>query len=189
MNPHPPIAVTIGSHGRVRRIPTRRRRKASEFQASGSHPTVPVDTLPVRLGYLSVLVVDDDPANLRRASDMLAFWGIRAVEACSGREAVALVRELRLDLILMDLEMPKLDGLAASRQIRRLERDHARPRVPIVACRTERDFVASEALGQSGIDALIDKSLPAQALHDCLIRWCLPAARVAVRLPEHESSH
>lgn len=182
-------AVPLSLPGRVRRFPARPRRLASDFLAPGTQPDPRPGSTVAQLGYLSVLVVDDDPVNLLCASEMLAFWGIRALEARDGKEAVALVRELRLDLILMDLEMPLLDGLGASHQIRRLEREHARPRVPIVLCTGSGRFVLPAELGQSGVDALLDKPCPAQDLHDCLVRWCLPTVRGGAGTPTGESGH
>lgn len=126
------------------------------------------------LSYLCVLVVDDNPVNLLLAAEMMSLWGIRPLQAADGDEAVALVRELRFDLILMDLQMPVLDGLAATRRIRRLERGHSRPRVPIVAYTSWGTGVDPMRLQECGIDAALDKPCRPQALHDCLVRWCLP---------------
>ena len=80
-----------------------------------------------------VLVVDDNPVHRMLTSEMLALWGIQALLAVDGSEAVALACERPLELILMDLQMPVLDGLGATRQIRRFELDRTRARVPIVA--------------------------------------------------------
>ena len=63
--------------------------------------------------------VDDDPVNRTLASELLSCCGVKPLLAASGAEAVALARELRLDLILMDLRMPVPDGFAATAQIRR----------------------------------------------------------------------
>ena len=83
-----------------------------------------------------VLVVDDEPVNLILASAMLSSFGVKAMVAENGAEAVSLACAVRLDAILMDLQMPVLDGLAATRQIRRVEREHCRARVPVVAYTT-----------------------------------------------------
>ena len=59
---------------------------------------------------LHVLVVDDNPSNLAEACELLSRWGITPILATDGAEAVAVARERELDLILMDLQMPVLDG-------------------------------------------------------------------------------
>ena len=125
-----------------------------------------------------VLVVDDNPVNLVVASEMLSSWGIKALLAVDGTEAVALACELRLDLILMDLHMPVLDGFEATRRIRGLERDHSRTRVPVVAY-TSDSSVDQLRMRECGIDAVLDKPCDAQALHECLLRWCPPTGTPA----------
>ena len=121
--------------------------------------------------HLCVLVVDDNPVNLMLATEMLSFWSIKPLLAADGAEAVALANELRLDLILMDIQMPVLDGLAATRQIRRFERELARARVPVVAYTSSRSIQA-RLLHDFGLDDVLDKPCDAQALRDCLVRWC-----------------
>jgi len=80
-----------------------------------------------------VLVVDDNPVNLMAISTPMESREILPVLAADGAEAVALTSELHFDLILMDLQMPILDGLAATSAIRRFESDFSKPAVPVVA--------------------------------------------------------
>lgn len=129
-----------------------------------------------------VLVVDDNPVNRMLASEMLGLWGIHPLLAADGSEAVALACELPLALILMDLQMPVLDGLGATRQIRRFELEQSRPRVPIVAYTSSVAF-SSGGLGLQGfgMDDVLGKPCEAHELHECLLRWC-PAASVAASL-------
>lgn len=72
-----------------------------------SWPTVP-----------RVLIVDDDPTSLEDAGELLRLFGIAPMQATDGTEAVALARAHEFDLILMDLQMPVLGGLGATKQIR-----------------------------------------------------------------------
>ena len=124
-----------------------------------------------------VLVVDDNPVNLMLVSEMLSCLGIKPVVAEDGAQAVALAGDLQLDLILMDLQMPVLDGLAATIQIRHVERVRSRARVPVVAYTSTGPTPA--LLGACGIDGLLAKPCDMQALRECLARWC-PAAGSAV---------
>ena len=124
-----------------------------------------------------VLVVDDNPVNLLVASEMLLSLGLVPMQAADGAEAVALAREVRLNVILMDLQMPVLDGLSATRQIRQFEQAHRRDRVPVVAYTSRAP--ALRVLQSWGIDDVLDKPCDRHALQGSLQRWCphlLPAA-------------
>jgi CheY-like chemotaxis protein len=118
-----------------------------------------------------VLVVDDDLVNLVLASEVLSQAGVEALLAGDGAEAVALANELDFDLILMDLQMPVLDGFAATRQIRHFERTNARARVPVVAYTSSVDTDPLR-LQDCGIDAVLDKPCDPHALRACVSRWC-----------------
>jgi two-component system, cell cycle response regulator DivK len=79
---------------------------------------------------LLVLIVDDNQKNLKLARDVLRAGGFRTLEAASGAEAIALAAEHLPDVILMDLQLPDMDGIDAAR---RLARGTRTARIPIVA--------------------------------------------------------
>jgi CheY-like chemotaxis protein len=120
------------------------------------------------------LVVDDDPVNLMLASEMLSYCGIKALLASDGAEAVAIACDLRLDLILMDLTMPVLDGFEATALIRRFERENGRPRVPVVAYTATLVGGDRPRLRECGIDAVLEKPVDVHAFQACVMRWCSP---------------
>ena len=119
-----------------------------------------------------ILVVDDHKGNRLMLAAFLAQWSIAPIEAVDGAEAVALACGHRFDLILMDLQMPILDGLVATAQIRSFERKHLRPRAPIVAYSSS--ILASDwpSLRACGFDESLDKPCSDQSLAACLMRWC-----------------
>jgi CheY-like chemotaxis protein len=124
-----------------------------------------------------VMVVDDNPANHLDASELLSAWGITPVLAADGAEAVALAGAQDFDLILMDLNMPVLDGIAATQQIRRDEAENARARTPVVAYTSsvfsDLDSELPNALLRSrGVDGVLAKPCDARSLKACLVRWC-----------------
>ena len=119
-----------------------------------------------------VLVVDDHLENRLLLEALLYRWSIAPMHAADGAEAVALACGQHFDLILMDLQMPVLDGLNATAQIRGFERRNDQPRAPIVAyssCTLGTDWPILRACG---FDESLDKPCSSLALGECLRRWC-----------------
>jgi CheY-like chemotaxis protein len=127
-------------------------------------------------GPLRLLVVDDDPFNHVMVSAQLARLGLVPLKADDGAIAVAYACELRFDLILMDLQMPVLDGLGATAAIRRFEAQQARPAVPVLAYSSA--WMAASVLAAHGLSGRLSKPCPDAELLACLQLWC-PGARLA----------
>lgn len=121
-------------------------------------------------GSVSVLVVDDNPVNLMVMSALLQSRGVVPVLAADGAEAVALARESRFDLILMDLQMPVLDGWEATAAIRRFERACSRPAAPVISYSSM--SLGAASLARHGMNGSLDKPCNDHALEECLLRWC-----------------
>ena len=77
-----------------------------------------------------ILIVEDNEKNRRLMRDVLQFKGYRLAETETGEDAVRLARELHPDLILMDIQLPGIDGITAFRQIRA---DAATKTIPVMA--------------------------------------------------------
>jgi CheY-like chemotaxis protein len=103
---------------------------------------------------------------------MLARHGLTPIVAGDGAEAVALASGYDFDLILMDLVLPVLDGMEATRQIRRHECEQNSVRAPVLAYTS----LLPEAglLRACGVDGVLEKPCSDSALRECLIRWCVP---------------
>jgi CheY-like chemotaxis protein len=108
---------------------------------------------------LRILVVDDQPRARKSLKALLSTWSTAADmwEATNGREAVELARELPLDVVLMDVRMPEMDGLAATRLIK-----ECRPQVKVIALSMYVEH-QDEALA-AGADAFIGKGEAAERL-------------------------
>ena len=77
-----------------------------------------------------VLVVDDNPTNLKLARDVLEHSGWRVLAAATAADGIELARRHRPDVILMDIQLPDLDGLSALRELRS---DDGTQSIPVVA--------------------------------------------------------
>jgi CheY-like chemotaxis protein len=122
---------------------------------------------------LRVLVVDDCPVNQLLAGTLLARWGIRPILASEGAQAVRLAAEAAFDLILMDVDMPVMNGLEATARIRGFDAARATHRgVPVVAY-TGGPFPSDDReLRMSGMDAVLHKPCAAGEMAACLQRLC-----------------
>jgi CheY-like chemotaxis protein len=127
-----------------------------------------------------VLLVDDCPVQRLLGVALLSRWNITPELASDGREAVLLAGEQEFDVILMDLDMPLVDGFAATQAIRQQERSgNGRKRVPVVAY-TANDFASSDGLWfHSGMDAVLAKPSGPADMDKCLRRWCTDRLVVA----------
>ncbi|CAN5784756.1 hypothetical protein BH11PSE8_BH11PSE8_33160 [soil metagenome] len=120
-----------------------------------------------------VLVVDDNPVNQRVIIDVLAEVGVQPEVANNGAEAVEKVRATVYDLVLMDIQMPVMDGLEATRRIRALP---GRETTPVVAM-TANAYPEDRAEYQrSGMNDFVAKPIRLEALYAAMLRWVRPTA-------------
>ena len=150
---------------------------ASPGPAARPPPAAPLE--PGKAG--TVLVAEDNEINREVAAEMLASLGYRTVFAHNGREAVERVRQLALELVLMDCQMPELDGYEATAQIREWESAAAPPggpqRVPIVALTAHALKGDRARCLAAGMDDYLAKPLDPARLAEVLHRWLgAPAA-------------
>ena len=106
---------------------------------------------------LRVLVVDDHPTNRELARLILAGLGAETHEARDGAEAIEVAGSQPVDVILMDLRMPKFDGMAALKMIR--EGDGCNSSTPILAFTADTDDRTRKALLEAGFDGVVSKPL------------------------------
>jgi two-component system sensor histidine kinase/response regulator len=114
---------------------------------------------------LNVLLAEDGLANQKLAVGLLNMWGHQVTVAKNGRIAVDLWREGNFDLILMDLQMPELDGIEATKLIRRLEKETG-GHIPIIAMTAHAVKGFREKCLDSGMDSYISKPVRKQQLYD-----------------------
>lgn len=117
-----------------------------------------------------VLIVEDNERNLKLVRDVLRFHGFRTVEATTGEHGVALAREHLPDVILMDIALPDLDGVAATMRLKAQPLTAAIPIVALTASVTASDRVRFNDTGFAGC---IAKPLDVPAFPDEVLAFCV----------------
>ncbi|MQA23706.1 response regulator, partial [Rugamonas rivuli] len=132
-----------------------------------------------------VLLAEDNPVNVEVASAMLEGLGLEVSRACNGEEALHSVQAGEFDLILMDCQMPVMDGFAATTEIRRHEQQRGRARnLPIIAITANALQGDRESCLAAGMDDYLSKPFTQQALGQTIARWIsLPRAPAAQEAP------
>jgi two-component system cell cycle response regulator DivK len=97
-----------------------------------------------------VLIVEDNDKNLKLARDLLQFAGFRTLEATSAEDGIAVAQRERPDLVLMDIQLPGMDGIAALRTLREDGRTKAIPVVALTASVMKSDRERFDAAGFDG---------------------------------------
>ena len=127
----------------------------------------------------TILIADDDPDGREMLRDVLEAWGFHVLEACDGREALVNAGRHNPDAILLDLQMPRLDGFAV---LRHLREDCRLSATPIVAVTASAQNGTRERALRAGFDAYVTKPVDFRSLHSELQRLLLtncPAKGVA----------
>ncbi|MEW5772612.1 MAG: response regulator [Thermodesulfobacteriota bacterium] len=106
---------------------------------------------------LAVLLAEDAPLNRELAAALLNEMGHRTLCAASGREVLDILRREAVDLVLMDVQMPEMDGITATRAIRESTDLAVAPDVPIVALTAHAQKSDRERLLKAGMDAYVAK--------------------------------
>jgi two-component system sensor histidine kinase BarA len=134
-----------------------------------------------------VLAVDDNPANLRLVSTLLKDLKVKVDTADSGMQAVALSKDKVYDAILMDIQMPEMNGLEATRTIRANATNQS---TPIIALTAHAMANERELLLDSGMDDYMTKPVSEQDLVNVLLKWTQADASLntVVQEPEKNSS-
>jgi len=104
----------------------------------------------------TILIVEDNDKNMKLARDILNAKGYRTIEAVTGEEGVKLAKERLPDLVLMDIQLPGMNGIEAFRQIRADAKSAGIPVVALTASVTPTD---RSEITAAGFDAFIGKPI------------------------------
>ncbi|MDH0301131.1 MULTISPECIES: response regulator [unclassified Pseudomonas] len=118
-----------------------------------------------------ILCVDDNPANLLLVQTLLEGMGAEVLAVDSGYAAVQVVQDEPFDLVLMDVQMPGMDGRACTEQIRQWETSQSGPALPIVALTAHAMANEKRALLHSGMDDYLTKPISERQLAQVVMKW------------------
>ncbi|HEV8535558.1 MAG TPA: response regulator [Candidatus Limnocylindria bacterium] len=103
-----------------------------------------------------VLIVEDNDKNLKLARDVLRFGGFRTLEATTAEDGISLAQRERPDIVLMDIQLPGIDGIAA---LRRLRDDRRTSAIPVVALTASVMKADRERFDAAGFDGFLQKPI------------------------------
>jgi signal transduction histidine kinase/DNA-binding response OmpR family regulator len=124
----------------------------------------------------TVLLVEDNAVNQEVAREMLTSLGVEVHVAEDGEQALSVLATARYDLVLMDCQMPKLDGFEATRRLRARERAEGAPRTPVVALTANAMQGDRDECIAAGMDDYVAKPFTSVQLLLALRRWLPDAA-------------
>lgn len=132
-------------------------------------PTLPSD--------FRVLVAEDNSISTKVMRGMLNKLGLEPVLANDGEQALQLIEEQPFDLVLMDCEMPVLDGFAATQRLRIWEHNQQRPRTPVIALTAHTQEEHKIRVRQAGMDGYMAKPVELSQLQELLRYWAAHKAQ------------
>ncbi|MCJ8167982.1 response regulator [Atopomonas sediminilitoris] len=118
-----------------------------------------------------ILCVDDNPANLKLVTTLLSDLGATTFAAEDGFAALRLCHQERFDMALMDVQMPGLDGLQTTQEIRRQEHQNGQTSMPIIALTAHALANEKRALLQGGMDDYLTKPISERQLVQVVEKW------------------
>jgi Response regulator containing a CheY-like receiver domain and an HD-GYP domain len=125
-------------------------------------------------GNRLILIVEDNEKNLKLARDVLRFHGFRTVEAVTGEEALVMTRQHLPNLVLMDIGLPGIDGVEATR---RLKHEPETAAIPIVALTASVMQADRARFAEAGFAGFIPKPIDVLTFPDLVLTYCEPIAR------------
>ena len=177
--------------------------QATPFQAADSYSYTPVESSDVQVETTSVvppfdestpspdtrlLLVEDNPVNLAVGEKLLSVLGYRCDIATNGQIALEKMASGAYDLVLMDCQMPVLDGYTATREWRDHEVLQQSPvRLPIVAMTANAMAGDRQRCLDAGMDDYLSKPVSREQLQHCLQRWLPGRASFPTRNPPPEA--
>lgn len=134
----------------------------------------------------SILLVDDNPANLQFTSELLTALNTNVRQANSGPKAIEACQEEKFDVIFMDIQMPGMDGIEATRRIREIEK--GKTRTPIIALTAHSITEQKAELLIAGMDDCLSKPVNEAQLIHVINRWASLSGKTEISLRSTDSN-
>ena len=141
-----------------------------EGMAPHQEPSAPTAEPSAATPTPRILVVDDDLLNQRVMANLLKRKGWTTATACSGDECLEMASAESFDLVLLDIQMPGMDGFTTAQRLRQQEAERGTPRTPIVALTALRQPDTRERCLQCGMDDHLTKPVNTQELYTSIQR-------------------
>ena len=119
----------------------------------------------------NILVVEDNDVNRMIARQILESLGLEVIEAVDGQDALEKIKNNSVDLVLMDCQMPRMDGYVATAEIRRREALLGLPRLPVLALTADAYEEDTARARAAGMDAHRPKPYTRRQLKELLNSW------------------
>ena len=116
----------------------------------------------------TILIVEDNEKNMKLVRDILQHKGHQTLEAMTGEEGIRLAREHKPDLVLMDIQLPDIDGITA---LRRIREDAALDSIPVLAVSASVMPDEQQMIVVSGFDAYITKPIALKSFVETVQRF------------------
>ncbi len=165
-----PILRTCSDTDRTHRPARNGLVKTEESESGIVKPVAIVGDSTVDLHGARVLLVEDNRINQMVATELLSMLGVTTTIACNGQEAVDAVRDNDFDLVLMDIQMPVMDGLTAAQTIRKLPKP-GMDKLPILAMTAHALDVDYQKSLSAGMNDHLTKPIDPDVLRTALQRW------------------
>jgi CheY-like chemotaxis protein/HPt (histidine-containing phosphotransfer) domain-containing protein len=167
------LQVESGGERRFSLLDEAARLGVDDSRAAAARPTAADDGEPAVQAKLAghALLVEDNPVNRQVAQRLLSLIGITFDIAENGKEGFEMMGRGAYDVVLMDCQMPVMDGYTATRSRRTLEQERGMPRIPIIAMTANAMAGDREKCLASGMDDYMSKPLNRGLLEQTIRKW------------------
>lgn len=146
--------------------------KLNEAEFSEETPATPDLDLAALLAQSKILMVEDNPLNIFVGQKFLQKWGIEVAVAENGKIALEMMQQSDFDLVLMDLQMPEMDGYETTESIRRLP-EKRKATTPVLAISAALEKHVKDRAMHAGMNDFVLKPFNAEELHEKLTKYLL----------------